>query len=50
MALGLFWATVSLVVFLTVITLDMLGYLKGKNRFDVNGRVRDINAFLGTPY
>ncbi|KAK5167964.1 3-dehydrosphinganine reductase [Saxophila tyrrhenica] len=38
MALGLFWATVSLVVFLLISTADMLGYLKPKNHFDVDGK------------
>lgn len=39
MALGLFWATVSLVVFITITTLDMMGFFKSKNHFDVDGRV-----------
>jgi hypothetical protein len=45
MALGLFWATVSLVVFMTITTADMAGFFRKKNQFDVNGKVCQGRVF-----
>lgn len=40
MALGLFWATASLCVFLVVLAADIMGLFSSKNYFEVDGRVR----------
>lgn len=39
MALGLYWATVALVLFLTILALDIMGIFSRKSHFDVDGRV-----------
>ena len=39
MALGFFWASVSLAVFLSALILDKMGILSRKNHFPVEGRV-----------
>ncbi len=46
MALGIFWATVSLVVFMLITLLDMMGYFKPKNHFVVEGKVRSAANFF----
>ncbi|EMD01231.1 hypothetical protein BAUCODRAFT_144782 [Baudoinia panamericana UAMH 10762] len=38
MALGLFWASVCLTIFVLILSLDIMGFLSGKNHFDVDGR------------
>ncbi|KAF2088889.1 NAD(P)-binding protein [Saccharata proteae CBS 121410] len=38
MALGLFWATGALLLFLAVLCLDIMGFFSRKNRFPVDGR------------
>lgn len=39
MALGLYWATVCLCIFLAVLALDIMGFFTRKNHFEVDGRV-----------
>lgn len=42
MALGLFWASIVLLVFLAVLSLDIMGFFSRKNHFLVDGRVGGI--------
>lgn len=46
MAIGLFWATVCLCMFLSVLALDIMGFFSRKNHFEVDGRVLTL-ALLG---
>ena len=39
MALGFFWASIALLVFLAVLSLDIMGFFSRKNHFPVDGRV-----------
>lgn len=39
MALGLFWASICLCVFVAVLALDIMGLFSTKNYFEVDGRV-----------
>ncbi|KAF2202961.1 NAD(P)-binding protein [Delitschia confertaspora ATCC 74209] len=38
MALGIFWASVCLLVFLAILSLDIMGFFKRENKFPVEGR------------
>lgn len=42
MALGLYWATGCLALFIAVLALDIMGIFSRKNHFDVDGRVSSI--------
>ena len=42
MALGLLWASIALLVFLAVLSLDVMGFFSRKNHFPVDGRVGGI--------
>jgi hypothetical protein len=50
MALGLFWASVSFAVFVAVTLLDMMGFFRSKNHFDVDGRVNALASFMMKRY
>lgn len=39
MALGVYWATLSLCLFLVVLMLDRMGFFSRKNHLEVDGRV-----------
>ena len=39
MAVGFFWATVCLCIFVTILALDIMGFFSRKNHFEVEGRV-----------
>ena len=39
MALGLFWALICLVIFLSLLLFDKMGGFTSKNKFPVDGRV-----------
>jgi len=39
MALGLFWSSICLCVFVSILLLDRMGVFSGKNKFPVDGRV-----------
>ena len=40
MALGLFWSSICLVLFISVLIYDRMGGFASKNKFPVDGRVR----------
>jgi 3-dehydrosphinganine reductase len=42
MALVLFWASIALLVFLAVLSFDIMGFFSRKNHFPVDGRVGGI--------
>jgi hypothetical protein len=42
MASGLFWASIALLVFLAVLSLNVMGFFSRKNHFPVDGRVGGI--------
>ena len=42
MALGLLWASIVLLVFLALLSLDIMGFFSRKNHFPVDGRVGGI--------
>ena len=42
MALGLFWSSVCLCVFVSVFIYDRMGGFQSKNRFPVNGKVNSL--------
>ena len=44
MAIGLFWATVSLCGFIALLSFDVMGFFSRKNQFDVDGRVGTNHA------
>lgn len=41
MALGIYWATACLCLFVAILSLDIMGFFSGTNKFDVDGRVRN---------
>lgn len=41
MAIGFFWATVCLCLFVTILALDIMGFFSWKNHFEVDGRVSE---------
>lgn len=43
MAIGWYWASVSLVIFIGILSLDIMGFFSRKTHFDVDGRVRHMN-------
>lgn len=43
MALGLYWASVCLCIFLAVLAADIMGLFSSKNYFDVEGRVSSVH-------
>ena len=44
MAIGLFWATLSLCGFFAILALDVMGFFRRKNYFEVEGRASKIPA------
>lgn len=49
MALGLYWATGCLALFVAILALDIMGIFSRKNHFDVDGRVSLIAASHAPP-
>lgn len=39
MAMGLYWASVCLAIFISVLALDIMGFFSRKNHLDVKGKV-----------
>lgn len=47
MALGLYWATACLCLFLAVLAADIMGFFSKKNHFEVDGRVgKSLDAVI----
>lgn len=45
MALGFFWASVCLLLFLAILSLDIMGFFRRENKFQVEGRVSPFFLF-----
>ena len=43
MAIGLFWSSICLVIFVSILVYDRMGGFLSKNKFPVDGRVRSEN-------